>query len=225
MKPAKLLAIAAGDGNVAAVEQILRADPALAKDWQPIMDACFNGQVEVVKILLQHGADPSPAVGYAFWSLKDPALADCLLASGGKLDSGDTIVHTVENGPGPLVDLFVKHGVDLNDTRGTEHHGGYTPLGCVLTMRKTEGVPALFALGVDPNLRSGEKNETALHVAAKYACAATSPGPRRRTECQELRRRYPAGSRRSGRQDQSSRIPPGARGGSVTYSHYAQRVL
>src|SRR5207249_2907836 len=116
------------------------------------------------------GADPNPAVGYAFWLLRDPSLADMLLQAGGKLADGDIIVHTAESGPSPLLDVMARHGVDLNDTRGTEHHGGYTPLGCLLTMRKTEGARALLELGVDPNLRSGQKSETALHVAAKYGC-------------------------------------------------------
>src|SRR5262249_5741354 len=127
-------------------------------------------QKEIIRLLVNAGADPSPAVGYAFWLFRDPEMAEYLLGAGGKLDDGDVIVHTAENGPGPLMDLMKKHGIDFNDTRGTEHHGGYTPLGCVLTMRKTEGARALLELGVDPNTRSGPKDETALHVAAKFGC-------------------------------------------------------
>src|SRR5206468_2696 len=59
MKAAKQLAIAAGQGDVAAMRALLDADPSLAKDWQPIMDACFAGQVAAVELLLDRGADPN----------------------------------------------------------------------------------------------------------------------------------------------------------------------
>src|SRR5436190_10050522 len=61
MKPAKVLALAAGEGKLAAMRPLLDADPSLSKDWQPIMDACFNGQVEAARLLLDHGADPNVA--------------------------------------------------------------------------------------------------------------------------------------------------------------------
>jgi uncharacterized protein len=318
MKPAKELANAAGMGDEATVQAMLRADPSLAKDWQPITDACFVGNVSIVKLLLEQGADPNilsksaqryrplhrtveykvtvkrgprhvevvklllaagadpmlracgnqvtalvmaasggesrfiplllekapreldifhaaalldqarvesllagdpgrgtavdvngwqalryaaasrlnasdpalaaaqiaiirrlvdlganpePALGPALWSLGNAELADLLFAAGARIHDGDTIVHTAEKGPGPLLDLFVKYGVDMYSTVGTEHHGGYTPLGCLLTMRKTEAVRALLNLGVSPNRRSGPTEETALHVAAKHGCS------------------------------------------------------
>src|SRR6059058_1377276 len=58
LKPAKELAIAAGSGNVARVREMLDEAPELAKDWQPIMDACFFGRAEIVRLLLERGADP-----------------------------------------------------------------------------------------------------------------------------------------------------------------------
>lgn len=59
MKPAKELAIAAGSGNLQKVKEMLAVDPSLAKDWQPLMDACYTGQSAVVEYLLEQGADPN----------------------------------------------------------------------------------------------------------------------------------------------------------------------
>jgi len=59
MKPAKELAIAAASGDAKKVNAILKNTPALAKDWQPIMDACFFGRAEIVKQFLDLGADPN----------------------------------------------------------------------------------------------------------------------------------------------------------------------
>lgn len=59
MKPAKALAIAATNGDLEAMRQIIQGYPDAALDWQPIMDACFHGQVEAVRMLLDAGADPN----------------------------------------------------------------------------------------------------------------------------------------------------------------------
>lgn len=59
MKPAKQLAVAAVEGDLDTMRALLGADSSLAKDWQPLMDACFAGQVAAVELLLDHGADPN----------------------------------------------------------------------------------------------------------------------------------------------------------------------
>src|SRR5690348_4984285 len=59
MKQSKVLATAAAAGNTVRVAEMLKGEPGLARDWQPIMDACFYGHPEVVRLLLAHGADPN----------------------------------------------------------------------------------------------------------------------------------------------------------------------
>ena len=55
----KELAYAARRGHLKEVKKFLKNDPGLAKDWAPIMHACFAGHVKVVKELLKRGADPN----------------------------------------------------------------------------------------------------------------------------------------------------------------------
>lgn len=317
MKPAKELAIAAGSGNVGRVREMLEQSPDLAKDWQPMMDACYAGRAEVVKLLLEHGADPNVLSKSAFhyrplhrtvehkstaprgsehratvevllaagadvmargswhrltaialaarggetqffplllprvperdlftaavlgdaervsellkrdssgakredengWTAlrycaethadegdervaasllpmaeellrhgADPqpalgpavganrvALAERLLQAGAKIADGDSLVHAAEYGNFAVLDLLVRYGADLHCTIGTEHHGGYTPLGCLMTIRSAKGASwFLRQPGIDPNHVGGAKGETALHVAARYGCA------------------------------------------------------
>lgn len=304
MKPAKLLAIAAQQGDLAAMHEMLAADPALAKDWQPIMDACFNGQVEAVELLLGAGADPNAvskaaskyrplhrtiepkittprderhvriveilldrgadpmlrgaynsvsavamaalageqrfldrllpkvaeldifhaaalgevervkdlvasnpslatgrdengmnALDYASRSKagdardvvrllveagadpsnaldgvvyrNDVELTALFLSKGAAIQDGDTLNHAACEGAHDTLELLVKAGVDLNKTEGTEHHGGYTPFGCTLTMRNLRGATWFLDQGIDPNFVGGPAGESSLHVAVR----------------------------------------------------------
>lgn len=299
MKPAKLLAIAAGQGEIGAMRELLAADPSLAKDWQPIMDACFNGQVEavgllleagadpnvvsksaskyrplhrtiepkittprnerhvaVVALLLEHGADPLLRGGYnsvsaaamaamagerRFLDLllpktreidlflaaalgdedrvrkglsqvnerdvngmspldyatrsamdtravvrllvengadpssaldgvvfkNDTELTALFLKMGATIRDGDTLNHAACDGAHEALELVAAAGVDLNNTTGTEHHGGYTPFGCTLTMRSLRGAQWFLDHGVDPNFVGGPAGESSLHVAVR----------------------------------------------------------
>jgi ankyrin repeat protein len=316
MKPAKQLAVAAAQGDLPAMRGMLDADPALAKDWQPIMDACFGGQLAAVELLLERGADPNvvsksnhryrplhraierkvtvprteahldivrrllargadplapgapyyvsavavaafggdrrflppllervpeqdlftaavlgnlkrvralldadPALARATdangWSAfryttqsrlgaDDPATAEALaeiatllvergadvagcldsavylnnvklvrllLARGATIQDGDTLNHAACDGAHAALDLVVKHGTDLNKTEGTEHHGGYIPYGCTLTMRSLQGAQWFLDQGVDPDYVGGPAGESALHVAVRSGAA------------------------------------------------------
>ena len=316
MRPAKRLALAAGAGELKKVKAMVEADPALARDWQPIMDACYLARVEVVAYLLEHGADPNiksksahhyrplhrtvehkqseprgprhvelaelllehgadPDGRGSHWQLtplalavrggeaqfvpllkgpttndiytacvmadtrrvrtllqKDPALATAadeangwtplrycaesrpagsgakprsyvavaralveagappgdvldpaihsknlelvryLLDAGGEIRDGDTLNHAAQDRAYDVLDLLVERGVDLNDQRGTEHHGGYTPLGCCMHGRSLHGARWFLEQGVDPNDIGSAEGETALHAAVRYGCRA-----------------------------------------------------
>ena len=314
MRPAKRLALTAADGDLKKMKDMVEADPPLARDWQPIMDACFEGQVEAVEYLLRHGADPNiksksahhyrplhrtvehkqtaprgprhvelvelllkhgadpdrrgshaqltplalavrggegqfvpPLKGCTTNDIynacvmadarrvrtllqKDPAQATAadeangwtplrycaqsrpagsgaqpqayvavaralveagaapddgldsaigsrnvelvgyLLDAGAGIQDGDTLNHAAQDRAFDVLDLLVERGVDLNDQRGTEHHGGYTPLGCCMHGRSVHGARWFLEKGVDPNDIGSAEGETALHAAVRYGC-------------------------------------------------------
>ncbi len=55
----KQLTGAAWSGDLDAAKALLKEDPAAAAHWQPIMTAAFVGSKEIVRVLLEHGADPN----------------------------------------------------------------------------------------------------------------------------------------------------------------------
>jgi len=55
----KQLTEAARSGDLDAVEAMVKEDPDAAVNWQPIMTAAFEGNSEVVKFLIENGADPN----------------------------------------------------------------------------------------------------------------------------------------------------------------------
>ena len=57
---------AAAFGRVARLEELLSAEPELARSWSedgftPLHTAAQNGDAELVRLLLEHGADPAAA--------------------------------------------------------------------------------------------------------------------------------------------------------------------
>ena len=55
----------------------------------------------------------------------------------------------------------------MGQQAGTEHHGGYVPFGCTLTMRSLRGARWFLDQGVDPNFVGGDAGESSLHVAVR----------------------------------------------------------
>ncbi|MEO8131591.1 MAG: ankyrin repeat domain-containing protein, partial [Bryobacteraceae bacterium] len=53
------LAHASRTGDLAAAAALLAANRNLVQAWEPMMDACFEGRHEMVKLLLEWGADPN----------------------------------------------------------------------------------------------------------------------------------------------------------------------
>lgn len=70
------------------------------------------------------------------------------------------------------LEVLARHGIDLNKTEGTEHHGGYVPFGCTLTMRGVRGAEWFLDQGVDPNFVGGKDGESSLHVAVRSGAGA-----------------------------------------------------
>lgn len=63
------LALAIATGGPQIVRERLAAEPALARHWRPIHEACLHGRFEIVRLLLDSGADPNaiaPISGAAF---------------------------------------------------------------------------------------------------------------------------------------------------------------
>lgn len=55
----KQLTQAAWSSDLDAAKALLKDDPEAARHWQPIMTAAFVGSKEIVRVLLEHGADPN----------------------------------------------------------------------------------------------------------------------------------------------------------------------
>ncbi len=122
-------------------------------------------RVATAELLLDHGAEPSSALDYACWS-DNVGIVELLLQRGGRLGDDDTVNHLACDGQFGVLDLLLRHGaVDMNGTRGTEHHGGYNPLGCAVNMRSLKGVTWFLDHGCDPDEVRSKNGETALHVA------------------------------------------------------------
>jgi ankyrin repeat protein len=173
-------------GDAERVSSLLAADATFARQpdengWSALQ-YCANSRVDrgeparraallaVARALLAHGADPNPALGPAIGT-NQAEMAEMLLDRGATLNDGDALVHAAEGGNFAVLDLLARRGVDLQCTIGTEHHGGYTPLGCLMTIRSARGAKWFLQQGIDPNCVGGARGETALHVAVRYGCA------------------------------------------------------
>ena len=122
-------------------------------------------RVAAAALLLDHGADPSSALDYACWS-GNAGIVELLLERGGRLSDDDTVNHLACDGQAAVLDLLLRRGaIDMNGTRGTDHHGGYNPLGCAVNMRSLKGVTWFLDHGCHPDEVRSKSGETALHVA------------------------------------------------------------
>lgn len=163
--------------------RILEASPAAAAQadaesrdgaWLPL-HYCARGKagsardrLTTAKVLLEHGADPASALDQACWADNAP-MVDLLLERGARLGDDDTPNHLACDGQFAILESLLRHdAIDMNGTRGTEHHGGYNPLGCAVTMRSLQGVTWFLDHGCDPNQVMSPRGENALHVAVNF---------------------------------------------------------
>ncbi len=134
------------------------ADPAVAR----ALDA-------IATLLVERGSDPSGCLDMAVYR-NNVALTRLCLERGATISDGDTLNHAACDGAHAALDIVADHGTDLNKTEGTEHHGGYVPFGCTLTMRSLRGAQWFLDRGVDPNYVGGSRGESSLHVAVRNRC-------------------------------------------------------
>jgi ankyrin repeat protein len=185
---------AAAAADTQALEEFLRADPALATAvdepdrWPPMHYACAspamdeNAVTRTVEMLLAHGADPSSAVLHGEWTLsalyraleaKHRGAARLLLGSGANPNDGESVYHMAEHDDTESLELLLAHGVDLS---GRQEPYRNTPLfflagyrdGHAAAAAATRGMRWLLEHGADPNVTSAPTEETALHRVIEF---------------------------------------------------------
>ncbi len=167
-----LIVAAASRGTTPAIRILLDAgvDP---KD-KPLLFASMTGDLENVKLLLAHGADPGAALAQAV-TFGYPDVVRVLIAAGApaKLaeSSGINLLHwaAIANRPA-VIPALVEAGVSIN----AQDESGFTPLmyAATIDFGDTKSLNALLKAGADPNIRNGE-GRTALEQARFYL--KTSP--------------------------------------------------
>ena len=189
------LHIAAVLGRNDAVERILAGDPeqirlrAGSEGGEPLLwlgYSPFHGQsperdeglAACARALLDAGADPNTrdrhlgvSALYAVTGMHNvPRIARMLLDAGANPNDGESLFHAAEHFHEEALDLLLGYGADVNGTGD----GGNTPLYFLLRFhnvarepRVKQGVLWLLDYGADPDVRSGDQRETALHVAVR----------------------------------------------------------
>jgi len=123
------LSVAARDGSTARAQELLSAGADVeAQDnanWTPILKAARGGHTEIVKMLLEHGANPNvvehgngnmtPLIWAA--SLDNIECVQMLLAHGADVNASTTQGYTAlmtaaQNGTAGMVRLLLDHGAD-----------------------------------------------------------------------------------------------------------------
>jgi ankyrin repeat protein len=151
--------------------------PVAGNQWGPLLKAAGVGNVECVRLLLEHGADPSAqrrddGATPLCWAaqLGHDEVVRLLLDHGAKTDTpffpkgfGRHAVHeAAQAGQVRCVDSLFRAGADMNCADAA----GNTPLHlCAAQPGALEMVRKLLGCGVDP-LRANAMGQTPLHLAA-----------------------------------------------------------
>ena len=181
-------------GETQRVKELLKEDPALATahdpetriysskhGWTPLLycaKSCIGKSdakraqdlAETAQVLLQGGADPQGCVDLAV-SAGNTAVLEILLKAGGEVANDDTLNHSACDGLFESLEMLLKYSVPLDGTKGTGHHGGYTPLGCAVSCRSLKGAQWFLDHGQDPNEIKSKDGENALHVAVHWGAS------------------------------------------------------
>jgi len=142
---------AARDGYIGLVKSLLGRDPKKVNDkdegWTPLHFASREGQMEMVRLLIEHGADVNAQIDtYQNYS-------------------GTTSLHlAAAYGHKSVVELLLANGADINRRDGE----GNTALHRALGIKTCDDVvELLITSGADVNARN-EAGETPLHTAVDW---------------------------------------------------------
>ena len=181
-------------GDAGRVNSLLKDDASLAKahhegtkiwtsdeGWTPLT-YCVSSRVgrdsekkrkaleQIARSLLDHGADLTGCVDQAIYS-NNLEVFETLLKAGGTCADDDTLNHAACDGQFDALELLLKYGGALDGTRGTDHHGSYTPLGCAVSCRSIQGARWFLEKGQDPNNIKSKDGENCLHVAVHFGAS------------------------------------------------------
>ncbi|HSL70456.1 MAG TPA: ankyrin repeat domain-containing protein, partial [Longimicrobiales bacterium] len=160
----------------------LGADPDAvdAAGLTPLDVAALNGETEMVRLLLEHGAAITLPAAIA---LERTADIDRLLSAepealkpGNRY--GTLIVRASEHGSADIIKRLLRAGASVNARDDTEtaidQTAGYTPLHAAAWSANTAAVTVLLAHGADPNLRETKYGATpagwAAYAGREEAC-------------------------------------------------------
>lgn len=158
-------------GTAGSVEALLDAgvSASVRARHSPLVLASMTGDLENVKLLLAHGADPSPGLSQAV-TYGYPDVTRALIAAGASAtvseSSGINLLHwaALTNRP-EVIPVLVEAGASVNAT--DEFH--YTPLmyAATIDFGDTQVLKALLKAGADPKIRN-DQGRTALEQARFY---------------------------------------------------------
>ena len=141
----------------------------------PVADAAMRGDLDVVRELLERGADVNLAQGDGMTALHwagevgDAAMAEMLIYAGANIDAftrlGDftPLLIAAEAGNGPVVQVLVEAGADVEARTAV---GGATALHYASQAGSVVAVETLLDAGADPDVRQTAWGQTPLMFAA-----------------------------------------------------------
>jgi len=173
-----LVAATASRESAASVKRLLDAGAPITKN-KPLVFAAMSGDIEVVKLLLGHGAEPSAEALSQAVTFGYPDVVKQLIDAGAPVmmteSSGINLIHwaAIANRPA-VIPLLVKAGVPVN----AKDNSGFTPLMYAATINFGDRTVfnELIQAGADPDVRNND-GRTATEQAKIFLRSRTSAQP------------------------------------------------
>lgn len=181
---------AAAYGDDTVVAELLKQDPARAvakggsKKWPPLLYAAWScfwpsrsaGLLNVIRLLLDHGADPNSSWHNSQYDQAESALygtveansvagTRLLLEAGADPNDNESLYHACEKWNLDLLVALGDYGLHAKDISYCVKHA--------LDMRWPEAVSLFLQQGADPNAVHPSAQETSLHWAVKRGAPLT----------------------------------------------------